>query len=306
MDSDEGNRARQPGRPGAGGPPSSSGKDAPVGDSPRVAAKIRDLLQKGHELAEVGRFHQAIHIWERILFLDRGNRTAREWIDKAKRAVAEQEREFDAQVLQASRLLEGGDRHGARLLVAGVLDRDPRHPEARSLWERLEILERRGDRPSRSLSVSGGRVPVRSRRQRTAPLARPDAGRPRPVSALKVAAFLFSALCLFGAGALYLHLNWDFLVSEGPFGSARESGAGTVDPIEIPPVPFPAELHYYSGYRLFAKGKYREALVELARVERQSPAFESARSLTLRIEERLLRGALGGETAPPGDRRKDR
>jgi len=307
MDTDEGNRARHPGRAGAPSP----GRDGAPLDSPQVAAKIRDLLRRGQELAEAGRYHPAINVWTRILFLDRGNRVARECIERAKRAVAEREREFDAKVQEASRLLEGGDRRGARQLVASVLDRDRRHPEARSLWEKLEILEDRGPRkemgPS-SLSL-GERVFSGSRGRARAASAARQAGRivqPARVSAVKMAAFLFCALCLFGAGALYLHLNWGFLIREGPFASARDVGPGAIDPIEIPPLPFPAELHYYSGHRLFAKGRYREALAELGRVDRQSPAFEAARSLTLRIEERLLRGGADGNPTPPGGPPKER
>ncbi len=306
MDTDEGNRARHPGRAGVHPP----GRDAASLDSPQTAAKIRDLLRRGQELAEAGRYHPAIHVWTRILFLDRGNGVARECIERAKRAVAEREREFDAKVQEASRLLESGDRHGARQLVASVLDRDRRHPEARSLWEKLLILEHRGSREEMgpgSISL-GGRVFAGNRGRARASATR-RSGRvvqPVRVSPVKMAAFLFCALCLFGAGALYLYLNWDFLIREGPFASSRDAGPGAIDPIQIPPLPFPAELHYYSGHRLFTKGRYREALAELGRVDRQSPAFEAARSLTLRIEERLLRGAADGNTTPPGGPPKER
>jgi hypothetical protein len=109
-----------------------------------------------------------------------------------------------------------------------------------------------------------------------------------------MAAFLFGALCLFAAGALYVHLNWDFLVSQGPLGGARDSRSGPAEDLDIPPPPTPVELHYFNASNLYAQGRYREALAELRRVDRRSPSFSAARGLILRIEEKLLRGADDG------------
>lgn len=262
--------------------------------------KIGGLLRQGRGLFRHGRLQQAIHVWTRILFLDRNNRAARDAIGRAKRVIAERQRELDALALEAARREASGDRRGAQKRLTKVLSLDPRHAEGRSLLDKIEEEERRGE--ARAGTVAG--KPLEddeiSKTQRRRVVVKPST-EAEPASPLKMAAFLFSALCLFAAGALYLHLNWDFLVSDG-LGSASlgsgpnaASSSGFVDPraqSSLPGLPSLSELHYFNGARLHGKGYYREALSELARVERGSPNFEEARSLILRIEERLLRGSV--------------
>jgi tetratricopeptide (TPR) repeat protein len=264
--------------------------------------KIGGLLQQGRGLFRHGRLQQAIHVWTRILFLDRNNRAAREAIEQAKRMIAERQRELDALVLEAARREAAGDRRGAQQRLSRVLALDPRHAEGRSLWEKIDEHERRGEARSGSLSMAG-KPPEDdevSKSQRRKVVVRRTA-ETKPASPLKMAAFLFSALCLFAAGGLYLHLNWDFLVSDGrPATTSVSTGADPLDPQALPSLPSLSELHYFNGARLHSKGLYREALSELSLVDRESPTFEEARSLILRIEERLLRGSvMAGVPAAP-------
>ncbi len=267
--------------------------------------KIGGLLQQGRGLFRNGRLQQAIHVWTRILFLDRNNRAARDAIDQAKRVIAERQRELDASVLEAARREASGDRRGALQRVNKVLSLDPRHAEGRSLLDKIEEQERRGE--ARAGTVAGKPLEddeaSKSRRRRVVVKPSIEA---EPASPLKMAAFLFSALCLFAAGALYLYLNWDFRVSAGLGSSSLGSGpnaapsSGSLGPRALPSLPTPSELHYFNGARLHNKGLHREALTELALVERGSPNFEEARSLILRIEERLLRGSvMAGVPAEP-------
>jgi hypothetical protein len=200
-------------------------------------------------------------------------------------------------VLEADRREASGDRRGAQQRLNKVLSLDPRHAEGRSLLEKIEEQERRGE--ARAGTVAGKTLEDDeiSKSQRRRVVVKPST-EAKPASSLKMAAFLFSALCLFAAGALYLHLNWDFLVSDGLGSTSLGSGpntarsSGPVDPRAMPSLPPLSELHYFNGARLHSKGSYREALTELARVERGSPNFDEARSLILRIEERLLRGSV--------------
>ena len=269
------------------------------------APRIGGLLQQGRGLFRNGRLQQAIHVWTRILFLDRNNRAARDAIDQAKRVIAERQRELDALVLAAGQCEASGDRRGALQRVNKVLSLDPRHAEGRSLLDKIEEQERRSE--ARAGTVAG--KPLEddeiSKRRRRRVVAKPSI-EAEPASPLKMAAFLFSALCLFAAGALYVYLNWDFLVSAGldsnSLGSEPNAApsARALGPRALPSLPTPSELHYFNGARLHSKGLYREALTELALVERGSPNFEEARSLILRIEERLLRGSvMAGVPAEP-------
>ncbi len=260
--------------------------------------KTRVLLRQGDGLYRMGLYPQAIHVWTRILFLDRGNVEAREAIERAKRAQAEKQRKLDVIFVEASKLLDAGDRQQARRQLARILAMDPRHSEGRSLWEKLETLERRGDVPSRSTYLSADPEEEKTSKLRRLRAAKGKlAGRSKTQSAspLKMAAFLFCAFCLLGIGGLYLHLNWDSLISDRSFVASPQAGPESLGERDPKSLPLPSELHYYNGARLYAKGYYREALSELARVDRQSGFVEEARSLVLRIEERLLRGAVPAE-----------
>lgn len=260
-----------------------------------------ELFRQGEEHFSAGRFQRAVHVWTRILFVDRGNSRVREAIEKAKRVIAERQRRLDLECADAARLFEGGDVEGARNLARAVLATDPRHVEASHLEERIAALERRSEpapESSTGSQVDAGaskgivlRVPKGDRSRSGADAA--------AASRMKMFAFLAAALLVFAASALYLYQNWDGIVSDGAFRHPAASAATAAsEPAE--PVPDLAELRYYNGSRLFEQGRYREALAELSRIDRGSPVTAAARSLILRIEERLLRSAPeeDGSAAP--------
>ena len=114
-----------------------------------------------------------------------------------------------------------------------------------------------------------------------------------------MAGFVLGVILVFASGALYLHLNWESIVSDGAFVNGSARARGGAEPVDAS-VPGASELHYYNGARLYAKGRYREALAELSLVGRDDAISERARSLILRIEDRLLRG--GEFPARPDDR----
>ena len=270
-----------------------------VSSPAELKPKIDELMRQGDRLVRSGRYQQAIHVWTRILFLDRGSYAARDAIEKAKRMLAERQREIDVMVLDAAQFHRDGDRHKAKKLLDHVLSIDPRHSEGQSLWEKLESLERRGEN-SLSLNAEPEMEPS-PRPRRRASKGAVTRTRGKPELPLKMTAFLFCALCLLALGGLYLHLNWDFLVRDSAFASSRHEGQDVLSERDIPPLPTLSELHYFNGARLFAKGQYREALAELERVDRQSSVSEEARSLVLRIEGRLLRDVITTESpqSPP-------
>jgi tetratricopeptide (TPR) repeat protein len=263
--------------------------------------KIDELMRQGDRLVRSGRYQQAIHVWTRILFLDRGSYPARDAIEKAKRMLAERQREIDMMVLDATQFHRDGDRQKAKKLLDHVLSIDPRHTEARSLWEKLDTLERRGENSlSSNAELEMEPSPRPRRRARRGAVTR---ARGNPELPLKMTVFLFSALCLLALGGLYLHLNWDFLVRDSAFASSPHEGQDLLNERDIP-LPTLSELHYFNGARLFAKGQYREALSSLERVDPQSSVSEDTRSLVLRIEERLLRDVITTENpqSPPEKR----
>lgn len=246
----------------------------------------------------MGMYEQAIHLWTRILFLERGHARAKRAIERAKRALSERQRELDEELATATRLLDEGKVEAASAKVKHVLLIDPRISEAHQLAERIEAKQRRPD--SNRPLIPDNRVRdegqlsagTRGLRLRVSGPVEPKGSRGASATPLKMAGFVLGVILVFAAGALYLHLNWESIVGDDALvgGAAlAPAGGGLGASRETLEVPTASALHYYNGARLYAKGRYREALAELSRVRRSEPEAELARSLILRIEERLLR-----------------
>lgn len=270
-----------------------------VGPSTRVdtaepeASRFESLLRQGQSLFEAGSYERAIHVWTRVLFLERGHPEARQGIDRAKRALAEQQRRLDASVAEARLFVDEGKLDEAREVLRSVLLLDPRHVEARGL--ETELAERAPHRepalePPAARPRPAGTSP-KGVRVRTARSRAPRSDASSRASRVQMALFGAATTLAFAAAAFVLHENWERLVS-GPALASQEAVApaaalapGSVEVLSL------SELYYDNGVRLFEKARYREALRELSRVARDSPVASEARSLMLRIEERLLRGA---------------
>jgi hypothetical protein len=259
-----------------------------------------ELFRQGEDLCRRGLYEEAIHVWTRILFLERADTRAKGAIEGAKRAVSERQRELDVELAVAEELLASGDIDGAASGVDHILSRDPRHAEGHQLAERIAARQRRPD--VTPANVGAVAVHENDNVDESLPLSKRglrlrvshEASPRLTPSSLKMGGFALGVILVFASGALYLHLNWESIVSDGAFvtvtgvtGAAlAPGGAGPVDAV----VPGASELRYYNGARLFAKGRYREALAELSLVGRDDAVSERARSLILRIEDRLLRG----------------
>jgi tetratricopeptide (TPR) repeat protein len=271
-----------------------------------------ELFRQGEELYSRGLYHEAIHVWTRILFLDRGNSEARLRIDKAKEAVAERQRRLDAEIAEALALLDSGDIDGARDRVRSVIASDGRHGEANVLAAAIDALDRRveaqeaheahGTKPEGdAIGAPPAPSPAKGVVIKVAKTPKPGSRRIARAagSRLKMAAFLSGALLLFAVSAFYLSMNWAAIVSGGALGRASGSAAMVLPHSPAAAAPDLSELRYYNGERLFSQGRYREALVELRRVDRDSIVVAEARSLILRIEDRLLRGPTGMTATQP-------
>ena len=275
----------------------SSGVFAPA-DAESIEPKNDALFRQGEELFALGMYPEAIHVWTRILFLERGDTRAKSAIERAKRAVSERQRELDVELAAAATILDGGDLDRAAARVRHVLSLDPRHAEGHQLAERIAVRKRRNDgvrnttpafAPSFDEATTSVPASKRGLLLRVSRTASPALRSGASSSPLKMAGFALAVILVFASGALYLHLNWEFIVSDGAFVTGSPFGLGGADPVHAS-VPGASELHYYNGARLYAKGRYRQALAELSLVGRDEVVFERARGLILRIEERLLRG----------------
>src|SRR5260370_32932802 len=80
-------------------------------------AKIEQLLLAGLDRYFAAQYEQAINVWTRVLFLDRNHARARAYIERARSALAERQRESE-ELLQGGLAAFGrGDGDDARRLL---------------------------------------------------------------------------------------------------------------------------------------------------------------------------------------------
>lgn len=249
-------------------------------ESPFVEAADRDsrteaLLVEGLDQYIAGRYEDAIHLWTRVLFLDRSHARARAYIDRARTAVAERQRRADEMIQASQDLLAEGKTVAARDLldraVAAAGD-DDRAAELRARLERMERARPPADRPR--LAVVDA-VPVRRRPSRAA------------------------AAAMIAAGAGVLVLGW-LAVSRARGWFANESAtlplAAATRPAALP-VLSTSDVALVRARTLYSRGRLADALRALDRVDADGPARPDADRLRTEIQQLLLATGRGDDSA---------
>src|SRR5438105_13564827 len=85
-------------------------------------ARIEELLLAGLDHYFSGRYEQAVNVWTRALFFDRSHARARAYIERARSALAERERQSEELLQRAVAALEHGRGHEARRLLQAAVD----------------------------------------------------------------------------------------------------------------------------------------------------------------------------------------
>lgn len=246
-------------------------------------ARIEELLLTGLDHYFAGQHELAINVWTRVLFLDRGHARARAYIERARGAVSERQREGDELFHTGEAALKRGDRETARQLLTSALEQGASGDEALALLHRLDRLEAAatggdaaGVPPSSNAGDRDTRAPVRQRDSRLA----------------WVAAGILTGVVIAAVAAGYLWIVAD------PF--ELNDARGTVPPAaeEPLPVPPPCEIRLLRARELFARGKPHEALAALEPGDpddRHAVAFESLRAA---IQRQLLQAGRQGASPP--------
>src|SRR5437667_6723384 len=118
--------------------PSRAIDDAP--DAERDA-KIEGLLLAGLDHYFLSRYEQAINVWTRALFFDRSHARARAYIERARRAQAERQRESEELLHNGTIAYRSGNVTEARRLLQAALDAGAPLELAFPMLERLNQLE---------------------------------------------------------------------------------------------------------------------------------------------------------------------
>jgi tetratricopeptide (TPR) repeat protein len=165
-------------------------------------AKIEQLLLVGLDHYFAARYELAINVWTRALFLDRSHARARAYIDRARSALAERQRESEELLQNGVAAFDRGEGSEARRLLQAAIDRGAPSEEALAVLDRLNRLENAAAPPS---PPTGRTVHGRLPRAGVGPTA--SAG-----GAMAVAALAFAVVGLAGWATWTRRVDWRALV----------------------------------------------------------------------------------------------
>lgn len=250
--------------------------------------RIEELLLAGLDHYFAGEYERAITAWTRVLFIDRGHARAKAYIDRARSAIAERQRESEELLHRGVAAFNRGETENARRLLTSAVERGGPQEVALAFLDRLARLERPGqDAPD----ASAHPLVRRGRHPRTGPVAaRP--GRRRAAWLLPIAVLLAVLL-----GAFYLQ---DSRERTAPFLFLTQRHQPPVaswaaeEPLPVPPS---AEIDLARARVLFASGHARDALRLVERVRFADALRPEADALREDIQRVLL---SGGAAAPTG------
>jgi len=249
-------------------------------------AQVERLLLHGLDHYFAGAYESAIHVWTRVLFLDRGHDRARAYIERARGAQAERQRESEELLDRGVAAFDRGETTNARSLLSAAASQGASEEVALSYLERLDRLEtpaREAAPPARVPEPRGLAAPP------AAPQAQPPASRWRFyavtfTSVVAVTAAAWAGLVLFELSDIRAALQ------RKPAGST-----GTTSTAEEPlPVPREADIALARARAQFGTGHAFEALDLLDTLPPLDPAQVEADRLRAEIQQAL------GVTPQPG------
>jgi tetratricopeptide (TPR) repeat protein len=256
-------------------------------------AKIELLLIAGLDHYFAARYEQAINVWTRALFFDRGHPRARAYIDRARSALAERQRESEELLQRGVAAFRDGDRDEAKRLVQAALDSGAPPDEALPLLDRLHREGEAGPSvsggPQHAVSIASTPFSSRSR------LA--SAARSEPASS-KSGALIVGGLLLAVLLGLSLYALRETVSPQGstnppdaPVGAALAPAPRDV----ALPLPRRGEMALDRARALVADGHLHEALTALDTIRPTDPQKPEADRVRSDIQHQLLKRAPNGQ-----------
>ena len=233
-------------------------------------SRVEALLVEGLDRHFLGRYEEAIHIWTRVLFLDRTHPRARAYIDRARTALAERQRHSDELLHASQRLLEQGRTTDARQLLREAIDATGDDDRAAALRMRLDRAERVG-------------------------VAAPAAEAPSRADHWLDSAWLWWSL-VGATGLVTVWLVGRLVFSWQPAGQAEPPAVVSASAV---PVLSSSDAALVRARTLYSRGRLAEALRALDRVAIDSELRPEADQLRVEIQ-RLLLAADVSRTSPSG------
>jgi hypothetical protein len=236
-------------------------------------ARVEQLLVAGLDEYFAGRLDHAVNVWTRVLFLDRANDRARAYIDRARRAQAERQRETEALMHQGMEAFDEGDVERARRLLTAAVERGAPHEQTLPILHRIGLLDLAPPPPAatneslarrwRRPGGSAGTPPLRT-----------------PIGPLLVTAAAIAVAAL--------------VLARTDAGSTPATPAAAYDAMATPlPVPASSEVHLARADAFFRAGKLADALATLDRVGPGDSLYRDAQVLRGRVQRELLNATAG-------------
>ena len=220
---------------------------SPVGDGD---ARVEQLLLGGLDHYFAGRFEQAVHVWTRVLFLDRGHARARAYIERARGALAERQRHSDELLHRGRAAFEDGEVASARSLLTEAVEQGGATEVALAYLERIDRLSSPPPVP-----VAPADVPETAT---TADPVHEGRGRGRSSAAWMLAGVIGLLALTWVAGAIRDLTGW---------GPARVPGAAVADAASEPlPVVRASDVALARARSLFETGHAADAIRLLATI----------------------------------------
>ncbi len=237
------------------------------------AARIEQLLLSGLDSYFAGQYDQAINIWTRVAFLERGHSRARAYIDRARGALAERHRESEELLHQGVAAFNRGEIDAARDLITRAVEQGAPQDVALVLLERMYRLG--------PATVPDAAPPRPARRSDTASIA---PGRRASRIWVGIAATAGALAAAAGIAVLSGVPVPDWLAD--PAGPGVEQVAAP--PPEPLPIPRASERVLDRARALSADGRLHEAVRALEGISFADPLRPEADRLRAEVQRRLL------------------
>lgn len=249
--------------------------DTTARDAKDRDSKIEQLLLVGLDHYFGGRYEQAINVWTRALFLDRTHARARAYIERARTALAEGQRESEELLQTGVAAFHRGEGDEARRLLQAAIDRGAPSEEALAVLGRLNRIEAAvtPSAPKRASRVpSGGATPDKTQRVRSFERAVLIVA---PIAVIAVVVLAWSG-----------RLDWRSLLflQDAPAAQTPPPPVGE----GILPLPRRAEKALARAQTLASAGRLHDALAALDTVRPTDPERPDADKLRTSIQHQLL------------------
>ena len=250
----------------------------PLREHESSQSRIEELLLAGLDHYFSGQYELAISVWTRVLFLDRSHARARAYIERARGAVAERQREGEELLQTGTAAFQRGDAEGARRLLTSAVERGAQPDEALAILDRLARLS----------PVTTGSPADASRASRHH--THLSAARTHERRGIRAATLLLVLAIGLASGVLVM-IAW----SSGVFPWSPWPASTPVAAVPETPLPVPSvsEVSLARARAGSGIGRLRDALTALDAIRPGDPLRPQADELRSEIQRQLLAAARG-------------